>query len=159
MFLIRNKIRPAEELLPGKIFVPASHSAVVDAAICRKISFSLLICFAAVQLSAQTRASSQDTDIRLLTHYSQEELDEIETTDALKFNTIVYYYTKSYIVEKIASINATSIDTAAIDVSKFEHLRKEHERAVMTFEKDGFRLILLSLDELKYRLPTQAPGK
>lgn len=126
----------------------------MSARLLRKLSF-IVLCFAAMRLSAQSPASSPSADPRLLNHYSQEELNEMEKNDITKFNTVVYYYTRSYTVENIDCNGCTPRDTAAFDISEFEHFRKANERVVMTYKKYGIRLTLFSVDELKYKLPTQ----
>jgi len=85
-------------------------------------------------------------------HYKTAELHSIQQNDSLKFNSIVYYYTKSFILEKV-SCNCDQIDLLTFDISQYEYLRKKKERYTRHFEKYGFKLTLLSIDELKYKLP------
>jgi hypothetical protein len=79
----------------------------------------------------------------------------MEANNPVKYNAITYYYTQSYIVESIECTNCVPADPAYFDIAAYETLRKKSERVVMTYKKYGIRLTLFSIDELKYKLPTQ----
>jgi hypothetical protein len=91
----------------------------------------------------------------ILSHYSFDKLQSIQAKDSVKFNTIVYYYTKSFIVEKIDCVECISTDLSTFDISKYEYLRKRTERFTRDFPKQGFKITLLSIDEQEYKLPYQ----
>jgi hypothetical protein len=89
----------------------------------------------------------------ILKHYSVNELQSIQSTDSVKFNSIVYYYTQSFSIVKVDCPTCENVNIAKFDVSKYEYLRKKNERYVRHAEKYGFILTLLSIDELTYQLP------
>ncbi|HEX8516198.1 MAG TPA: hypothetical protein VF868_08360 [Bacteroidia bacterium] len=91
----------------------------------------------------------------ILSHYSVDELNSIHNTDSLKFETIEYYFTKSFIVEAIPCTECRIFNASTFDVSRFEYLRLKSQRFERTFTKYGFKLILLSIDELEYKTPVQ----
>lgn len=89
----------------------------------------------------------------ILNHYSVGELQSIQTNDSVKFNTIVYYYTQSFSVQKVDCPTCDDVDISKIDISNYEYMRKKSERYVRHAEKYGFIITLLSVDELTYKLP------
>lgn len=89
----------------------------------------------------------------ILSHYTSEELSNIQISDSVKFATIYYYYTESFIVESISCSECVPFDASLFDVSFYERFRKKSERYTRVYEKYGFKLILLSIDELEYTLP------
>lgn len=86
-------------------------------------------------------------------HYTKNQLLEIQQTDTLKLRTIIYYYTKSFILTPISCTNCVEYDLEKFDVSKVEKYRLKTERYEHDFEKYGVHLTLLSIDELEYKLP------
>jgi hypothetical protein len=91
----------------------------------------------------------------ILAHYPFEKLQNIQAIDSVKFNTIVYYYTQSFMVEKIDCFDCIQTDLSTFDISKYEYLRKRSERFTREFPKQGFKITLLSIDEQAYKLPYQ----
>jgi len=89
----------------------------------------------------------------ILTHYSVADLQLMQAQDSVKFQTVVYYYTRSYIIEKISCTDCIEINISTFDVSEYEKFRKKSERYIRVFDKYGFKLTLLSIDELQYKLP------
>ena len=89
----------------------------------------------------------------ILSHYSVSQLQQIHATDSMKFNVINYYYNQSFIIEHVDCVNCTPINLTDFDITQYEHLRKRHERVTHSFYKFGFKLTLLSIDELTYKLP------
>jgi hypothetical protein len=89
----------------------------------------------------------------ILKHYSVAELQAIQASDSIKFNSIVYYYTQSFSIEKVDCPTCENVNIAKFDISKYEYLRKKSERYVRHAEKYGFILTLLSIDEMTYKLP------
>ncbi|MBI3517983.1 MAG: hypothetical protein HY062_01315 [Bacteroidetes bacterium] len=89
----------------------------------------------------------------ILNHYSLQELQSIQQTDTLKFNKIVYYFTKSFIFEAQECLKCDPVTSSTFDVSKYEYLRQKSTRYTRSFGKYGFKLTLLSIDELQYKLP------
>jgi len=91
----------------------------------------------------------------ILSHYSIQELQDLQLNDPVKFTTISYYYTNSYIIQSVNCNECRKFDPASFDVSVFERFRLKSERFERTFTKYGFKLILLSIDELEYKTPVQ----
>lgn len=122
--------------------------------------FLLLFCRANAQSNETLSAASKQEHITkvLLKHYTAAELDDIRTTDSLKYKTLVYYYANSFIIEKFSCTDCVPVnDFSDFDVSKYEKFRKQSERHAIPFAKYGYRLVLLSTDELMYKIPVQQP--
>jgi len=123
------------------------------------LGFFLLINLS-ISLYGQTAVTTQPvkdpfSNPVILSHYPIAKLQNIQAVDSVKFNTIVYYYTKSFIVEKIDCVECISTDLSTFDISKYEYLRKRTERFTRDFPKQGFKITLLSIDEQEYKLPYQ----
>jgi hypothetical protein len=108
----------------------------------------------------QTKAQTNLTDIfqnyAVRLHYDSLDLATIQQSDSTKFNTIRYYYTQSYLFETTECLcTPPSADT--FDISQYEYLRKKNVRVERYFEKYGFKLTLVALHELHYRLPIHNP--
>ncbi len=108
----------------------------------------------------QTKAQTGNTDpfqnyaIRL--HYDSLELVSIQQNDPAKFNSILYYYIQSYEFETTDCLcTPPSADT--FDISQYEYLRKKNVRVERYFEKYGFKLTLMAINEMPYRLPIHNP--
>lgn len=119
------------------------------------LSFLLFCCFLCGR--AQTSTVDPFQHPVILQHYDAAQLATLQQTDSLKFKTIVYYYTQSYIFETVDDNSPTPQAESSFDVSKYEYLRKKDKRYERYFEKYGFKLTLLSIDELVYKLPIQTP--
>jgi hypothetical protein len=107
------------------------------------------------QIKSQTTYAKFDpfTNPVILSHYTVIELQNYQINDTAKFNAIVYYYTQSFIVEPLICDECPAFDPATFDVSKYEYIRKKSERYIRDFYKYGFKITMLSVDELKYKLP------
>jgi len=122
----------------------------------KKLLFFFLAVFFANKIVAQntsTKYTNPYTNPVILSHYPVQELQQIETQDSVKFNSIVYYYTQSFLIEAIVCDECPTTDINTVDVSTFEYLRKRSERHSRDFYKYGYKITLLSIDELKYKLP------
>lgn len=116
----------------------------------------LLIISLSLNLAGQTTSKKIDpySNPVILKHYSVSELQQIESSDSVKFNSIIYYYTQSFFVEKVDCPTCDEeVNLNKFDISKYEYLRKKSERYVRHAEKYGIKLTLLSIDELVYKLP------
>ncbi len=105
------------------------------------------------QTSSDKKNANPYSNTVILSHYSVAELQQIELQDTAKFNAIVYYYTQSFMVEAMVCDECPVVDLNTVDVSKYEYLRKRSERHIRDFYKYGIKITLLSIDELKYKLP------
>lgn len=126
---------------------------------------SFLSCLTILVLSGSfcSRATAQDkaslgTNLQVITpailaHYSMDDLNTIKVHDSVKYQSILYYYTQSFIVEVVDCSDCVPADLNTFDVSKYEAFRKKGERYVRVYDKYGFKLTLLAIDELTYRLP------
>ena len=114
----------------------------------------LSICyFIALFSNGQTLSSDPFNNPVILNHYTVKDLQLLQKTDTVKFKTIAYYYSESFIFEEVECKNCERIHLASFDVSQYEYLRQKNKRYSRTFEKHGFKLTLLSIDELTYKLP------
>ncbi len=106
-------------------------------------------------LSGQTSEKINDPyqNPVILKHYSVSELQQIEASDSVKFNSIIYYYTQSFLLEKVDCPTCGEVDINKFDVSKYEYLRRKSERYTRHAEKYGIIITFLSIDELEYKLP------
>lgn len=127
---------------------------------CLILFFQFFVLFFSKEVMTNTSYENGDpfSNPVLLSHYSLQELQQMKLQDSVKFNSIVYYYTQSFIVEKIKCEECPFFDKELFDISKYEHLRKKNLRYQKVFWKQGFKLILLSVDELKYKLPIHLPS-
>lgn len=114
----------------------------------------LLLLFYLISLfsSAQTPNPDPFQNQVILQHYTIQDLQSLQQTDSVKFNSIVYYYTQSFIFSDDVC-NCVPISINDFDISQFEYLRNKSKRVTRYFEKYGFKLTLLSINELLYKLP------
>jgi len=125
----------------------------------RLLFIAFFVCLLVPATRAQPALPGASTDKvkqvppALFDHYTPAELLDIQTSDTLKYQTLVYYYGQSFIVEPINCSDCILTELNHFDVSKYEHLRQKSERYTRTFDKYGFRLTLLAIDELTYKLP------
>jgi hypothetical protein len=90
----------------------------------------------------------------ILNHYSVQDLQSIQQTDSIKFKTICYYYTQSFVFEQTECIGCTSTITInEFDISQYEYMRLKDKQFTRYFEKYGFKVTFLSIDQLTYKLP------
>lgn len=122
-----------------------------------RICFLLTLFCCSLYSRAQTGSIDPFTHPVIAQHYDSLKLATLQQTDTVKFKTIVYYYTQSYIFETVDDNSPTPQLESTFDVSKYEYLRKKDKRFDRYFEKYGFKLTLLSIDELLYKLPIHTP--
>jgi hypothetical protein len=99
------------------------------------------------QTTPQAVAKDPFTNPVILSHYTLAELQQLSVK---KLKSITYYYTQSYILDSISCTDCRVFDRVHFDVSQFEQFRKQNERYVREYSKYGYRLTLLSRDELLY---------
>ena len=128
---------------------------------CLLVLFGLVF-FCVINLNAQKQVENNEgnslkidsySNPVILSHYSVKDLQEIQSQDSEKFKSIVYYYTQSFIVEKIDCVDCVETDLTKFDVTLYEKLRSKNQRYIREYDKYGFKLTLLSIDELQYKLP------
>ncbi len=117
---------------------------------------SALLCIFPEQVGAQTASEAMSSPV-IMGYYSAEELSELERDAPEKLATIIYYYTASFTVEAIECDECIPFDPALFDVSKYEHYRLADQVYSHTFEKYGFRLTLVPVNQLKYKMPVHQP--
>lgn len=83
----------------------------------------------------------------ILSHYT---LAELQSVVPQKLTAINYYYTESFILDSIECSQCRPFNRASFDVSQFEQFRKQSERYVRIYSKYGYKLTLLSRDEMQY---------
>ena len=115
----------------------------------------LFLLFYLIRLYASSQTLNTDPfqNPVILQHYSVQDLQSLQQTDSIKYNTIVYYYTQSFIFTNDTACNCVPLDINAFDISQYEYLRKKNKRFTRYFEKYGFKVIFLTIDELLYKLP------
>ncbi|MCD6019861.1 MAG: hypothetical protein K0S53_2982 [Bacteroidetes bacterium] len=116
-----------------------------------KAFFSILFYLSVLLCKGQKHNPYQNPVI--LNHYSVPELQSLQASDTVKYNSIRYYYTSSFIFEPYACNSCNPIAISDFDVSQYEYLRQKSKRYVRHFSKYGFKLTLLSINELTYKLP------
>ena len=126
----------------------------------KHIFFLLVISFAfIIPSNAQSQLPSFPLPINdywgpvVLNHYTPAQLTLIKSIDTTKYNTILYYYQQSFIIEPIACSDCILKPLDEVDVSEFEKFRMQSTRFVREYDKYGFRITLFSIDEMLYRLP------
>lgn len=110
--------------------------------------------FGQTALPGSETARQNQPNTAMLAHYTLDELADLQTSDSLKYKSIFYYYTQSFIIEPFDCtdcVNAAVV--SSFDVSKYEEFRMPSVRYTRVFDKYGFKLTLLSVDELVYKLP------
>ena len=112
-----------------------------------KIIFFLLI-FCQVKLIAQFSFNPV-----ILSHYDSIEIALMQSNDTTKFNTVLYYYTQSFIIDTVVCSDCLPFNVNEFDVSKYEQFREKNTRYIRKYNKQGFQLTLLSMNELLYKLP------
>ena len=90
-------------------------------------------------------------------YYTDADLDEMANLAPQKLEAVWYYYTRSYILEILKCDDCLPFDPAHFDINKYEHLRQKDSRRIKNDPKYGFRLTLLSTEELEYKLTIHAP--
>lgn len=106
-----------------------------------------------ITIKGQISSSNPFENPVILNHYSAQDLQSLQQTDTVKFNSIIYYYTSSYVFEESECNNCIPVTSINFDVSDYEYLRQKNTRYTRDFWKYGFKLTLLSINELNYKLP------
>jgi hypothetical protein len=101
--------------------------------------------------------NSIDMDARVLKHYTPEQIKEIELKDPSKLKALNFYYSSSFIVH--SGTTGGTVDPATVDVTEFEHLRKEDKRAITGLNRNGATIELLSWNELKLKYQELSASK
>ncbi len=125
--------------------------------------FIALIIFASalIGVQAQSNVVANDNtpkpsyDVRLLNHYSVDELIEMETLYPQDYKIFSYFLTQSYAIEMIDCSDCTKINPATFDISKYEYLRKKDINVIYEDPKHGFKLTVYSMRSLLYLTPQQ----
>lgn len=117
---------------------------------------SVSLCIYGERLGAQTAAEAMTSPV-IMSYYSAEELGEMERLAPEKLATIIYYYTASFTVEAVECDDCIPFDPALFDVSKYEQYRLADATYSRTFEKYGFRLTLVPVNQLTYKMPIHQP--
>lgn len=112
--------------------------------------FSLFFLFCGFISSAQTSTDKNPYTSRVIAkYYSKEELQFIETNHPEKFKKIKYYYLHSFIVSDMNCTTCPDYNPELIDIREYNHLRKPYERVTITNEEFGYRVTLLSEQEVE----------
>jgi hypothetical protein len=117
-----------------------------------RTSFFLLFYLISLCSTAQIPNSDPYQNTIILQHYSIQDLQSLQQTDSVKYNALKYYYTQSFMfLNELCNCDPLLVED--FDVSQYEYLREKSKRITRHFEKYGFKITLLSIDELLYKLP------
>jgi hypothetical protein len=122
-----------------------------------KFFLYLLFFIFSFTLKAQTASVNPFQNQVILQHYSVQDLQAMQQSDTLKFKAICYYYTQSFIFKSRKCNTCPLVTAATFDVSQYEYMRKKDTRYTRHFEKYGYEITFLSIDELQYKLPIHIP--
>lgn len=109
-----------------------------------------ILLFFLTSLSFQSYAqSTPDVDPRIYLHYTQQQVNEMLTAAPLKIKKLNVYYRNSFVMIPGAN-QVTPLDPSSVDISVYEHLRKENVRVRVGHSRvTGEVVELLSKQELQ----------
>lgn len=113
------------------------------------LAVSALILFSPNKLSAQSAAEAMTHPV-IMKYYTAEQLQYLEQNDTTELKSIIYYFTQSFTVIPIQCDDCIPFDSLNFDIMKFEHLRQKEQTYIRSFDKYGFKLIILPVSELPY---------
>jgi hypothetical protein len=102
-------------------------------------------------MNGQTTAAAAMQHPVILKYYTPAQLTYMEQNDTAELASIIYYFTKSFIVVPIECTDCIPFDSTNFDVTKYEHLRLRDDTYIRTFDKYGFKLILVPINQLPYQ--------
>jgi hypothetical protein len=114
----------------------------------------VLFCFLCNSSKAQTALQASQIP-SIARYYTLAQLQELEQHDTTELHAVIYYYTHSFIVEPIQCSDCLPFDSTNFDVSKYEYLRLTDQTYIRSFDKYGFKLILLPINAMPYYYPIQ----
>jgi hypothetical protein len=118
----------------------------------------LVFIMAAAMHSVSVSQTSTTMDPRVQKHYSADQLKEIEQKEPSKLKALNFYYSSSFIVHN--GVNGGTVDPSTVDVTEFEHLRKEDMRVKTGLSRNnGATIELLSWNELRTKYKELAASK
>lgn len=118
------------------------------------LSVVFLFCLTASEVRSQTAADAMSHPV-IMKYYTAADLQYLEANAPQKLAAIIYYYTASFIVEPINCNDCIQFDSTKFDVSRFEQFRQLDQAYVRVYEKYGFKLTLLPVNQLLYTIPIQ----
>ena len=89
----------------------------------------------------------------ILKYFNPQQVENMRLNDTLAYNTLIYVLTESFSLEKLTCTDCSETDLQFIDVMDWEYLRKNNETVTAEFPKYGFKITLVPVEEMKYRLP------
>jgi hypothetical protein len=111
----------------------------------------LLIFIGLLTFSLQSRAQSTapDVDPRIYQHYTQQEVNDMLANAPAKIKMLNIYYRSSFVMIQGAN-QVTPLDPNTVDVTNYEHLRKDNVRVRVGHSRiTGEVVELLSKQELQ----------
>jgi len=111
----------------------------------------LLFCIALLAVSSPASAqTTPDVDPRIRIHYTETQVNEMLSNAPLKIEVLNVYYRSSFVlIPPVHNPNDTSVNASSVDITPYEHLRKENERVQVGYSRTGFVIELLSKRELQ----------
>jgi hypothetical protein len=124
---------------------------------------SAFILFSSNKLPAQSAADAMTHPV-IMKYYTAEQLQYLEQNDTTELKSIIYYFTQSFTVVPIQCDDCVPFDSLNFDIMKFEHLRQKEQTFTRTFDKYGFKLVILPVSQLPYvyaihQVPEIDPGE
>jgi hypothetical protein len=100
----------------------------------------------------------------IMKYYTPEQLQYLEQHDTTELKSIIYFFTQSFIVTPIQCGDCVPFDSLNFDIMQYEHLRQKDQAYIRTFDKYGFKLVILPVNQLPYvygihQVPAIDPGE
>ena len=114
----------------------------------KKLILSFIAFLTLISFAGQAQ-NTHDVDSRVYLHYSQTQVNEMLSNAPLKIKMLNVYYRSSFVLIP-GAIQTNPTDPSTVDVTPFEHLRKENVRVRVGYSRTTGEVIeLLSKQELQ----------
>lgn len=108
-----------------------------------------LVVLTSFSLKSFSQSTAPDVDPRIRLHYTEVQVNEMLSASPLKIKMLNIYYRSSFVMIPGAN-QVTPLDPSAVDVSQYEHLRKDNVRVRVGHSRiTGEVVELLSKQELQ----------
>ncbi len=120
----------------------------------KKLLLTFLLLFSFTISFSQETGDGKKYDVRMLKHYSIEELDDMQINNNEDFVKIQYYFSQSYYFLNFPYAGCINFDVINFDISAYENMRSWNKQVTIDLtEKYCIKLVLLSSSELEHPLP------
>ncbi len=114
-----------------------------------KIIFSAFVLLTVMLSTNIWSQTYNDLDPRIRNHYTESDYNAMVTYGPNKLEKVIFLYTQSFTVINPSCTNCMVIQNSDIDISVYEHFRKQSERFRVGLNRNGDMLELISKDELQ----------